>query len=162
VTPAELLELFQEFYRETLGLLKTRQVIAQSVAGYDANNAYQQVIGRQEEHLRWLSDAIAASNGTVGDDVSSESDSGAFRREEEKSSIESDVRRQRQFLDSWSPRVESVANARQRKMLQLILGEMKEHLRVLEQAAEGRNDLLGRHAEGKVMRGAVLPARPKS
>ena len=78
-------------------------------------------------------------------------------RENVGSIIETDVRRQKEFIDRWSARVPSVTNARNRKMLELILGEMKEHLRVLEQAKEGRSDLLGRHSDGKVLRGEVLP-----
>ncbi len=37
---------------------------ARSVSAYDANNGYQQVLGRQEVHLRWLADAIADLGGT--------------------------------------------------------------------------------------------------
>jgi hypothetical protein len=158
VTPAELLKLLQDFHEGTLDLFQARQAVARSVAGYDANNGYQQVIGRQEAHLRWLSDAIESLGGAFSD-VSG--DPGVpSRRADANSLIEADARRQQQFLDRWAARVESVTNARHRKMLQLILGEMKEHLRVLQQAAEGRSDLLGRHSDGKVLRGAVLPARP--
>jgi hypothetical protein len=39
---------------------------------------------------------------------------------------------------------------------------MKEHLRFLQQAAESRSDLLGRHSDGKVLRGTVMAARPKN
>ena len=60
------------------------------------------------------------------------------------------------------PLVAAVTNARHRKMLELILGEMKEHLRVLQQAAESRSDLLGRHSDGKVLRGTVMAARPRN
>ena len=56
----------------------------------------------------------------------------------------------------------AVTNARHRKMLELILGEMNEHLRVLQQAAEGRADMLGRHSDGKVLRGEVMAARPRN
>jgi hypothetical protein len=156
VTPAELLAFLQEFYRETLDLFSARQNIARSVAGYDANNGYQQVIGRQEVHLQWLSDAIAALGGTAAD----KSGAPEQGRADAKTLIEADARSQRAFIDRWAPRVATVTNARNRKMLQLILGEMKEHLRVLLQAAEGRTDLLGRHSDGKVLRGHVLPARP--
>jgi hypothetical protein len=45
-------------------------------------------------------------------------------------------------------------------MLELVLGEMSEHLRFLQQAAESRSDLLGRHSDGKVLRGTVMAARP--
>jgi hypothetical protein len=47
-------------------------------------------------------------------------------------------------------------------MLNLIVGEMKEHLRALQQAGEGRTDVLGRHADGKILRGQVMAARPKN
>ena len=117
MTQAELLSLLQEFYRETLDLVQARQIAARSITDYSANNAYQQVLGRQDVHLRWLSDTIEALGGT---------------------------------------------NARHRKMLQLILGEMAEHLRIFQQALEGRTDLLGRHSAGKIPRGEVMPSRPRN
>ena len=160
VSPAELLTFLNEFHRDTLELFKARQTNAQSVAAYDANNGYQQVLGRQEVHLQWLRDAIAALGGTVAD--SSEQASGKASRETARSTIERDAASQKAFIDRWSPLVAAVTNARHRKMLELILGEMKEHLRVLQQAAESRADLLGRHSDGKVLRGSVMAARPKN
>ena len=160
VSPAELLVFLKEFHRDTLELFKARQTNAQSVAAYDANNGYQQIIGRQEVHLRWLSDAIAALGGTAAD--SPDHVSGIASRETAKSIIDADAANQRAFIDQWTPRVESVTNARNRKLLELILGEMKEHLRVLQQSSESRDDLLGRHSDGKVLRGTVLAARPKN
>ena len=68
---------------------------------------------------------------------------------------------QRSFIARWQPRVAEVSNARHRLMLELILGEMSEHLRVFQQALEGRTDLLGRHADGKELSGHVLPGRPR-
>ena len=88
--------------------------------------------------------------------------SGIASRESAKSIIDADARDQKAFIDRWMPRVDAVTNARHRKMLELILGEMSEHLRVLEQASEGRTDLLGRHSDGKVLRGSVMAARPKN
>ena len=160
VSPAELLIFLNEFHRDTLELFKARQTNAQSVAAYDANNGYQQVLGRQEIHLQWLSDAIAALGGTAAD--SPDQVSGKASRETARSIIDSDAASQRAFIDRWAPRVATVTNARDRKMLELILGEMKEHLRVLQQASEGRADLLGRHSDGKVLRGSVMAARPKN
>ena len=159
MTPAELLDLLQEFHRETLDLFLARQANAQSVAGYDANNAYQQVLGRQEVHLQWLADAIARLGATPAEaaDLSSPP---KRSRPETKSMIEADASRQKAFTDRWAPRIESVTNARHRKMLELILGEMKEHLRMLQQAGEGQSDLLGRHSDGKVTRGEVMAVRP--
>jgi hypothetical protein len=161
VSPAELLQLVQDFFRETLDFFNSRQKISQSVAGYDANNGYQQVIGRQEVHLEWLSDAISALGGTVDERATAEGDTTPSRGDA-RSLIEADVQRQQQFLGRWPSRVAGVTNARHRKMLELILGEMKEHLRILQHAAEGRSDVLGPHSDGKLLRGVVLPVRPKN
>ena len=162
MTPAELLKFLQDFYRETLDLFNARQNIARSVAEYDANNAYQQVIGRQEVHLQWLADAITDLGGTPPAESAGAREEPAKGGADAKSLIEADVRTQQWFLDRWTPRVATVTNARDRRMLSLILGEMREHLRLLQQAYEGRSDLLGRHADGKVLRGTVMAARPKN
>jgi hypothetical protein len=44
-------------------------------------------------------------------------------------------------------------------MLDVILGESREHQRVFEQAAAGVEDLLGRRTGGVPRRGTVLPVR---
>ena len=161
MTPVELQRLLIDFHTQTLELFNARQANSQSVAAYDANNGYQQVLGRQEVHLRWLSDAIAALGGAIVD-VPPPQMTGKASREAAKSIIERDAAGQKAFIDRWTPIVPTVTNARNRKMLELILGEMKEHLRVLQQAAESRADLLGRHSDGKVLRGAVMAVRPKN
>ncbi len=160
MSPAELLTLLNDFHRDTLELFKARQTNAQSVAAYDANNGYQQILGRQEIHLQWVRDAIAALGGTAADSL--DQVSGKASRDTARSIIDADAAAQKAFIDRWAPRPATVTNARHRKMLELILGEMKEHLRVLQQAAESRADLLGRHSAGKVLRGTVMAARPKN
>ncbi len=160
VSPAELLTFLNECYRDTLELFKTRLANARSVSAYDANNGYQQVLGRQEVHLQWLSDAIADLGGTPVDSL--DPVNARASGENAKSMIEADARSQKDVIDRWTPHVARVTNARHRKMLELILGEMKEHLRVLQQAAESRADLLGRHSDGKVLRGTVMAARPRN
>jgi hypothetical protein len=162
VTPAELLALLQDFYRDTLELMLARQANARSVGAYDANNAYQQVLGRQDVHLRWLADAITALGGPVAAAPSGEVANPVAQRNQARQLIESDARAQENLIARWEPRVAGVSNARDRKLLELILGEMREHLRVFRQALDGRTDLLGRHADGKVLSGEVLPARPRS
>jgi hypothetical protein len=157
VNPADLLTFLTEFYRDTLDLFKVRLINARSVAAYDANNGYQQVLGRQEVHLRWLSDAIAELGSTASE---SPEPGGNVPPPNVRALIERDAASQKAFIERWSPLVARVTNARHRKMLALILGEMNEHLRVLQQAAEGRADLLGRHSDGKVLRGSVIAARP--
>jgi hypothetical protein len=159
VSPAELLTFLIEFHQDTLGLFTERQTNARSVAAYDANNGYQQVLGRQEVHLRWLADAIAALGGAASE---SSEPGGKVPTPNVRALIERDAASQKAFMQRWAPLVPSVTNARHRKMLQLILGEMSEHLRVLQQAAEGRADLLGRHSDGKVLRGSVIAARPRN
>jgi len=162
VTPVELLTLLEEFYREVLDLVQARQVQARSVSDYNANNAYQQVLGRQDVHLQWLSDAAVALGGQVPSPGQSQENAVTSKREKEAVQSAAGVLSQREFIERWAPRVDSVTNARHRKMLELVLGEMKEHLRVLEQAAAGRSDVLGRHADGKVLRGTVMATRPKN
>ena len=164
VTPAELAGLLQNFHRETADLVAERQARARFVSAYEANNVYQQVLGRQDVHLRWLSDAIAdLTSQAPADPPSGDSPASSERQADDLSSvIEADARSQREFIARWTPRVEEVANARHRKMLQLILGEMAEHLRAFEQSLEGRTDMLGRHSDGKVLRGTVLATRPRN
>ena len=163
VTPPELAALLQEFYRETADLVVQRQTRARRVTAYDTNNAYQQIIGRQDVHLRWLSDAIAGLTGNVPAPPAGDDGAPSNHKEnvELKSVIEADGRSQFDFIQRWTPRIESVTNARHRKMLELILGEMAEHRRVFEQALEGRTDVLGRHSDGKILRGVVIPVRPR-
>ena len=161
VTPAELLTFLSDFYRETLDLFNGRQAVARSVAAYDGNNAYQQVIGRQEVHLQWLADAINALGGTLSE-LSPAEPAAKSARDADKSLIEADVHRQKALIDRWTPLIVTVTNARMRKVLHLIMGEMKEHLRLLQQASEGRTDLLGRHSDGKILRGEVLATRPQN
>jgi hypothetical protein len=159
VSPADLRTFLSEFHGGTLELFEERQTNARSVAAYDANNGYQQVLGRQEMHLQWLADAIAALGGTVPE---SSERGGKLPTPSAKALIERDAASQKAFIDRWTPLAARVTNARHRKMLELILGEMNEHLRVLQQAAEGRADLLGRHSDGKVLRGSVMAARPRN
>jgi hypothetical protein len=52
-----------------------------------------------------------------------------------------------------------MTHARDRKMLELVLGEVAEHQRFFAQAAGGRLDLLGRRPEGAGTGGGVLARR---
>ncbi|MCM3881888.1 MAG: ferritin-like domain-containing protein [Vicinamibacterales bacterium] len=161
MTPAELAGLFQSLYRETSELLLLRQARARSITSYEANNAYQQVLGRQDVHLRWISDAITDLGGAVPEVGLDESQTSTVKGTDVKTIVQLDAKAQQAFIERWRARVETMSNARHRKMLELMLGEMAEHLRVFEQALEGRTDILGRHTEGKILRGVVLPARPR-
>jgi hypothetical protein len=52
-----------------------------------------------------------------------------------------------------------MTHARDRKMLELLLGEVAEHQRFFEQAAGERPDLLGRRPASAGTGGGVLPGR---
>jgi hypothetical protein len=112
-------------------------------------------------HLRWVSDAIALLGTPVADAPTGEVPNPVALKNQAQQLLEADAQAQRDFVTRWEPQVPAVTNARHRKMLDLILGEMREHLRLFQQAVEGRTDLLGRHADGKVLSGAVMPARPR-
>ena len=159
MTSTELLAFLQDFYKELLELTMARQANARLVGAYDANNAFQQILGRQDVHLRWVSDAVEALGGSIGEAPREEPRPAGDRRQQTHT-IEADANAQRAFIDRWRDRIRTVTNARHQKMLNLILGEMSEHLRALEQALDGRTDVLGRHADGKELKGEVLPVRP--
>jgi hypothetical protein len=160
VNPKALVALLQNFHHDTLQLMLARQANARSVAVYDANNAYQQVLGRQDVHVRWIADAIEALGGSVGEVPSGEVPNPIAQKNQSAQLLEQDAEAQRVFLDRWAPQVAAVTHARNRKLLDLILGEMREHQRVFQQGTEGRTDLLGRHTDGKVLSGSVMAARP--
>jgi len=63
------------------------------------------------------------------------------------------------FVEKWRPRVETLTHARHKTMLNVVLGESKEHQRLFEQAAAGSEDVLGRRTGGVARVGAVLPTR---
>jgi hypothetical protein len=157
----DVLPLLQEFYREKLTSVLRHQASARHVAQYDANNAYQYVINREETQLSWVGRAIVELGGEVAAE-SAEPD----RKPSGKGAgaanglFQEDARDAAAFIERWKPKVEAMTNARHRGMLRVILGETAEQQRFFEQALDGRTDLLGRRTEGvgKLV-GAVLPTR---
>jgi hypothetical protein len=159
VKPADLIELLREFYRDKAALRQRHVAGARFVTNYDFNNTYQYVIAREDMQLRWLLDAIADLGGTV-EDVTEPSLSPAGKGEQAQASIlREDSSGAQTFVDRWRDRVEKVTNARTRNMLRVILGETMEHKRFFDQAIAGREDLLGRRADGAGTDGAVMPTR---
>ena len=157
--PADLIELLREFYRDKAALRQRHVAGARFVTNYDFNNTYQYVIAREDMQLRWLLDAIADLDGTV-ENVTEPSLSPAGKAEQAQASIlREDSSDAQAFVDHWRDRVEKVTNARTRNMLRVILGETMEHKRFFDQAIAGREDLLGRRADGAGTDGAVMPTR---
>lgn len=157
----ELLPLLQEFYREKLTSVLRHQAAAHHVSQYDANNAYQYVINREDTQLSWLGRSIVDLGGDVPADMTEPE-----RKPQGKGAsaanvlFDEDARDAAAFVDRWSPRVEAMNNARHKGMLRVILGETVEQKRFFEQARAGRTDLLGKRTPGVgKLEGAVLPSR---
>jgi hypothetical protein len=140
----ELLPLLQEFHREKLEMLLRHEAGARRIAQYDVNNTYQYIINRDEVQLTWLEKAIAGLGGTVLEPTEPQRSISGKGPEAARHVLEEDARDSQAFVDRWRPRIETMANARQGKMLGLVLGETLEQKRFFDQALAGRTDLLGR------------------
>ena len=70
-----------------------------------------------------------------------------------------DARANAAFVEKWRPTIETVTHARHKGMLKVILGESMEHKRLFEQAAAGRQDLIGRSLEINDHSGDVMASR---
>ena len=161
----ELQQVLTEFAADRLALLERHEAGARVVSHYDFNNAYQYVINREEMQLPWLQTALAefgvalpppSSTIPVPEvaKVHKKGDGTAFR-----GILADDARHLAACVERWRPRVTAMTHARHRIMLNVILGESREHQRVFEQAAAGMEDLLGRRTGGVPRQRAVLPTR---
>ena len=156
----DLLPLLQEFYRDKLSSVLQHITGARVVSDYDANNTYQYVINREEMQLSWVAQAIVELSGEVPSAAAEPGKEGDRSSQDMHAVFEQDVRDAQAFLDRWRPRVEAMANARHRRMLNVILGETVEQKRFFEQALAGRHDLLGRRTEDVgLLVGKVLSTR---
>ncbi len=160
VTPTELQQLLQEFYVERLALLMRHEAAARFVTDYDVNNAYQNVISREETYISWLQHALVDLGAELpatpaAEDVKPSRKGAAAVLE----LAGEDARRNKQFVDKWRERIEQVTHARHQGMLRVILGEMLEHERLFEQASQGRTDIIGKPMTIHERRGKVLADR---
>jgi hypothetical protein len=161
----ELQSTLAEFTADRLALLHRHEAGARAVTHYDFNNTYQYVIGREETQLGWLRNALAELGAHLpaaasalpvpeAPKPSKKVDARAY-----SGILSDDGRHLAGFVQKWSDRVESVTHARHRTMLNVILGESREHQRLFEQAAAGFEDLLGRRTGGVARVRGVLPVR---
>ena len=162
---SDLQPLLTEFAAGRLAILKRHEAGARIVAHYDFNNTYQYVINREETHLTWLLTALAEFGAPLPEPsreipvpaiekVKKRVEATAYR-----AILEDDARELAAFVERWRARVDTMAHARHRTMLNVVLGESMEHRRLFEQAAAGFEDLLGRRTGGVSRQGAVLPSR---
>ena len=155
-----MIDLLIEFYSEKLASVLQHQAHARLVTQYDANNTYQYVINREEVQLGWLAKAITDAGGSVPDSAPAPAVTAAKGKDAGHALFDEDIRSAQAFLDRWRPRVDAMDHARNRNMLNVVLGETREQQRFFEQALAGRTDLLGRRSSaGAPAMGEVLPAR---
>ena len=154
MTAADRLALLQDFYRDRLRLAEDHLASARHVGQYHFNNTYQYIIAREETHLQWVADAITKLGASLPGSPPAESGPVV-----EADVIGRDLERQRAFVERWRSRVAGMTNARDRRMLEVVLGEALEHGQLLADAQAGRTDLLGRSATGAGERGTVLANR---
>jgi hypothetical protein len=153
--------LLEELYRDRLALFHRHVEGAKRIGDYEFNNTYQYVIGREEIHLQWVRDAVQDLGGTATTTVAQPLAVPQLGKgpDAERAIFEDDTRQMKAFNERWRPRVPTITNARHRKMAELMLGEMREQTRFFEQAAAGRDDLLGRRMPGASTGDGVLAVR---
>jgi len=143
----ELLSILREFHRDKLTLRQRHVAVARQVSQYDANNTYQYVINREDVHLSWLESAIVELEGTP-DTVAEPPLTRLVWNESIVPLVSQDARDTEAFVNRWRPRLPEVTHARHRNMMNVILGETLEQKRFFQQIAAGREDVLGRRANG--------------
>jgi hypothetical protein len=158
VKATDLLEFLTGFYRDKLTLRNRHVSAAQLIQDYNVNNTYQYIINRDDMHVRWLQDAIADTGGTPEEQPLPSLEAGK-EKDAHLRIITADRDAAQKFVERWRDRVDALPNARHRSMLRVILGESLEQQRFFEQALAGREDLLGRRADGAGTGGGVLPTR---
>jgi hypothetical protein len=159
--PAELLAVLKECHAEKLALRQRHVAVARRVTDYDFNNTYQYVVAREDVHLSWLEAAIAELGGTADDRPEPELPP-AGKKPDFLPLITEDARSADAFVARWRERLPQIGHARHRGMIQVIIGETIEQKRFFDQMLAGREDLLGRRANGPGSPGTgdgVLPVR---
>ena len=165
VTPDGLHQQLTAFAAERVALLERHEAGARVVSHYDFNNTYQYVISREETHLQWLEAALAEFGATLpGSNAALTVPEVAKSGKKDEVAqfrgiLEDDARGLGSFAERWREKVDGVKHARHRLMLNVVLGESREHQRLFEQAAAGMEDVLGRRTGGVPRQGSVLPAR---
>ena len=160
----DLRQLLTEFTAERLAILQRHEASARVVSHYDFNNTYQYVIAREETHLAWTQNALAEFGVALPAPSAALPVPDAPKGKKLQPSafrpiLEEDARTLRAFVERWRARVDAMTHARHRTMLNVVLGESLEHVRLFEQGAGGDEDLLGLRTSMAERVGAVLPHR---
>jgi hypothetical protein len=143
----ELLAILREFHRDKLTMRQRHVAVARQVSQYEANNTYQYVINREDVHLQWLESAIVELEGTP-DNVAEPPLTRLVWNESFNPLVSQDARDIEAFVKRWRPRLSDMTHARHRNMMEVIIGETLEQKRFFDQIVAGREDVLGRRANG--------------
>lgn len=157
----DLLTTLRELHHEKLAMRQRHAAVARHVGRYEFNNTYQYVINREDVHLSWLEAAIAELGGQP-DQVEEPAIASPGKKGSAVPLIEQDARDAAAFVGRWHDRLAEITHARHRRMVEVMLGEVQEHRRFFEQMTAGREDVLGRRANGPGRSGTgdgVLPVR---
>ena len=153
-----LADLIRECYLERVALLMRHEDVAVTITDYDINNAYQYIIAREETHLSWLQQALLSLGAPLPVDPARGA-ALAVKGDGWKAFASDDAAANAGFVEKWRPRVDEITNARHQGMLKVMLGEMLEHKRLFDQAAQGRKDLIGTSLAINDHSGKVMSAR---
>jgi hypothetical protein len=152
VKTADLAAVLREFHREKLTLRQRHVAHARQIGDYEFNNAYQYIIAREDVHLQWL-EAALAELGVTPDEMPEPDVPKLGRKEGFSTFLSGDSHDAEAFVARWRPRVAALTHARHRTLLDVVLGETLEHKRFFDQMVAGRDDLLGRRANGPGQQG---------
>ncbi len=161
MSQATLVGTLQELHAEKLALRQRHVAVARRVTDYEFNNTYQYVINREDVHLSWLEAAIAELSGVAEDRPEPELPP-AGKKPDFLPLVAEDAKQADAFVTRWRARLPEIGHARHRGMVEVILGETLEHKRFFDQIVAGRDDVLGRRANGPNSPGTgdgVLPVR---
>jgi hypothetical protein len=130
------------------------------VSDYGVNNTYQYILDREDTHLGWLTAALASLGAAPDANTTAlPLPDGGKLGPDAAAVLEDDASRARALVEAWTPMVAVVSHARHRRMLELMLGEVREHQRFFELGLAGHADLLGRRPEGGGTGGGVMSTR---
>ncbi len=145
--PADLASVLRELHQDKLTMRQRHVAVARQVSDYDFNNTYQYIIAREDVHLSWL-EAALGELGVTPAEVTEPSLPSRGKKDSFLPLVTEDAREAGELVTRWRARTDDITNARHRNMVGVILGETLEQKRFFDQMLAGREDLLGRRANG--------------
>jgi hypothetical protein len=147
VKTADLVSILRQFHHDKLAIRQHHVAVARYVSDYDFNNTYQYVINREDVHLSWI-EAALTELGETPESMPEPQVADPGRKGSIQPLISEDARAAGEFVARWRPRLGDVTDTRHRNMMSVVLGETLEQKRFFDQMLAGREDLLGRRANG--------------